>query len=834
MKEIALDFESAENLLEEQYFGKCQAQIRGYYRDRVREKKIQNYKPKEVRYIDRWGFVHTEVEYPDMNLLEIDVSKAVNPVLREPYFAHVNYSGNPELYIGKVRINGWVTDWADERAQYFYQYQVFIGDKKVDLEYVREIKVENGKYKGYKNLFSKSTQNKDDILQVADERLQQIIRANRSNKKVHDIVESIQRNQYKIITNDNNKSILVLGCAGSGKTMILMHKIRYAKYNNPKIKMDDYIVISPTDILGRESRQLSRLLQINKVRQYTTASFYEYVISDYLSKKDIAHEKFRIIDDGKIVPSFYDTYLLDEYCLRIDEILQYRSKDAKAFLDYEYNKLTDIMSDYYQRLNKDKVYFIETRKIFDKAIKEISQVNKGILRDLIPLIDKDLKKSVNLENYKSIMEMMLLLPDFREKARIKRKEENIVALSFFQTRKMVDLIDFESFYRIVIEQDIRPKNSTELFLMLQCFSEKPLGEKETENVLQEWSNSSKEELVEYINYIDEECRKIEKLKAKKRLFEQFIESNQIFDKGLEAKDLNPNDVFNNVLELSIRTEKAFENGIFDAFDFFDAYNRVSNKRLRVSAQRGANGNYQYMFDAIMTLLDIKEKADMTIEMSVSQAFAATYILCKKFGSIDRNKLFIYIDEFQDFSPIELSIFKRIYPLGAFNMFGDFKQCINEKGIRRIEDIPKDMYEQKPYNINENYRNAIQITQYVNNRFKVGMNPVGLGGKVQEVERLKSYSIAEDDRVALIVKNTPTDIANKDAFNDYMATKEIKRGCINIIPVCMVKGLEFEKVLVARKDLTENEFYVSCTRAISELVIINNYQEKDLESFKLSI
>ena len=41
--------------------------------------------------------------------------------------------------------------------------------------------------------------------------------------------------------------------------MILMHKIRYMRYNNPDIRMDDIMVISPTDILGRESKELSKL-----------------------------------------------------------------------------------------------------------------------------------------------------------------------------------------------------------------------------------------------------------------------------------------------------------------------------------------------------------------------------------------------------------------------------------------------------------------------------------------------------------------------------------------------------------------------------------------------
>ena len=57
-----------------------------------------------------------------------------------------------------------------------------------------------------------------------------------------------------------------------------MHKIRYMKYNHPTLKMDDIMVISPTDILGRESRELSVLLQVDKIQQFTTASFMKNVV----------------------------------------------------------------------------------------------------------------------------------------------------------------------------------------------------------------------------------------------------------------------------------------------------------------------------------------------------------------------------------------------------------------------------------------------------------------------------------------------------------------------------------------------------------------------------
>lgn len=51
----------------------------------------------------------------------------------------------------------------------------------------------------------------------------------------------------------------------------------------------------------------------------------------------------------------------------------------------------------------------------------------------------------------------------------------------------------------------------------------------------------------------------------------------------------------------------------------------------------------------------------------------------------------------------------------------------------------------------------------------------------------------------------------------------------MIPISLAKGLEFEKVIVFQKGMTENEFYVACTRAITELYVIpERLEEKVLK------
>ena len=269
-----------ENKLEYEYYGRSIKEIQGKYASWLKDSiyKKYNFKTIERRWIDREGFVQYDYIAPNTEIAEREWKNTLFEAKREPYFAHISYKETPELYIGKNEIPGVATSWADPRAQLYYQYQIYIGNEDIDFDYVRNIIFENGRYDSYKDLYNKNPQEiAIDYNKNADEHLTRIIATNRQNKSVHDIIVSIQRNQYKIISSDKDKSMMVLGCAGSGKTMILMHKIHYMKYNDEKLSMEDIIVISPTDILSRESRELSKLLQVTQINQYTTASFYGYV-----------------------------------------------------------------------------------------------------------------------------------------------------------------------------------------------------------------------------------------------------------------------------------------------------------------------------------------------------------------------------------------------------------------------------------------------------------------------------------------------------------------------------------------------------------------------------
>ena len=83
-----------------------------------------------------------------------------------------------------------------------------------------------------------------------------------------------------------------------------------------------------------------------------------------------------------------------------------------------------------------------------------------------------------------------------------------------------------------------------------------------------------------------------------------------------------------------------------------------------------------------------------------------------------------------------------------------------------------------------------------------------------------------ERIALLLprKAKKKEYLNNQMFPEYITEvmgDEIEGGRITIAYVDEVKGVEFDKVFVVKNGMTKNEAYIACTRALSELTIVND-------------
>jgi DNA helicase II / ATP-dependent DNA helicase PcrA len=205
---------------------------------------------KIVEYFDHERFVKEEAfKTIDRRLKEMMILK------NAPYFGRVTFVeeelGEEEgIYIGRFGMTPEgsyepvVVDWRAPIAALFYAgklgkavYRAPMGDIDVDILSKRQFVIKKAKLLG---MF-------DSAVDVKDEILQMVLSSNASDK-LKDIVMTIQEEQDNLIRQPRDKTIVVNGVAGSGKTTIALHRVAYLLYNYRESLQDKVLILGPNSI----------------------------------------------------------------------------------------------------------------------------------------------------------------------------------------------------------------------------------------------------------------------------------------------------------------------------------------------------------------------------------------------------------------------------------------------------------------------------------------------------------------------------------------------------------------------------------------------------------
>ncbi len=177
----------------------------------------------------------------------------------QPYFARIDFAeggGMPEpIYIGRQTVmNGQtgdllVCDWRAPVCSMFYrhecgeaEYEAPEGEKiRGTLTLKRQYEIQSGQLVYFF----------DADLQIRDEFLRRLLSGNAA-QKMRPIVETIQRDQDRIIRDHNSGLLMVQGCAGSGKTSVALHRIAWLLYEQmgQKYAARDIAFLSPNPVFS--------------------------------------------------------------------------------------------------------------------------------------------------------------------------------------------------------------------------------------------------------------------------------------------------------------------------------------------------------------------------------------------------------------------------------------------------------------------------------------------------------------------------------------------------------------------------------------------------------
>ncbi len=323
-------------------------------------------------------------------------------VLLSPYFARMDFIEKGEeraekCYIGISNLinddfDFLVYDWRAPISSMFYDYEIGGAEYKCPegtvegkLTLKRQYKINNGKLE---YMF-------DSNLKIDDEVLQDILSKN-TDSKMKAIVTTIQREQNKVIRNDEYKNLIVQGPAGSGKTSVALHRIAYLLYKHrDKITPRNIVIFSPNDIFNEYISNVLPELGEDNMNQTTFKEYMHKALGSELNKENYSEMMEAILTSKKEAA----------YQIRIDNI---KFKASMEFID----------------ILKKYVIFLEK---MDRNFKDITFRGKLIIstRDLEELYFKDYVQLPLKRRLQKIRDRILFLLKPYEEHRIEEVADEL-------------------------------------------------------------------------------------------------------------------------------------------------------------------------------------------------------------------------------------------------------------------------------------------------------------------------------------------------------------------------------------------------------------------------
>ena len=381
------------------------------------------------------GMELTEIHY-EMEKKMIYSQEASNDIyfynkLRlAPYFARVDFKADGALkeksvYIGLRTLQNpdtfemYVCDWRAPIASLFYEdfdgkasFDAPRGKMQGDLLLKRQYKFENGELKYYV----------DSDIKIDDDILREVLSSS-SGEHLKVIVNSIQREQNKVVRYSDGENLLVIGPAGSGKTSVGFHRLAYLLYRNrTELASSEIIMFSNNDIFSSYVADIipelgempinyasfysifaAELPTLNVGDYYALADDIISGNSDRLSSASIkmSEDFLSFLDCGAnaVEPEFSDITVHDKTVISADQLLQRFIQDDENSPKARGERLAAFTQGVIDE------FFMENQKEIYKAIDEETSIDE----DTSKLVKK-LKRQVKAQAVEMIKNAVLTDP----------------------------------------------------------------------------------------------------------------------------------------------------------------------------------------------------------------------------------------------------------------------------------------------------------------------------------------------------------------------------------------------------------------------------------------
>lgn len=305
-------------------------------------------------------------------------------MLEIPYFGRIDFcenipgnSGIPimPIYIGihtyydANQKSNVIYDWRAPISGMFYDYELGAasylspnGKVEGDISLKRQYRIRGGKME---YMIESSVTVHDDILQKE--------LSSNADDKMRNIVATIQREQNRIIRNEEAPVLIIQGVAGSGKTSIALHRVAYLLYaHKDTLTSGDILIISPNKVFAD---YISNVLP-ELGEQTVPETSMEQLLSGVLENKYKYHTFFDQVSEllGKPAPGFVDRIRYKatfEFISLLDKFLLYIENNYFRPFDVKIRHLTiphEYINQVFQRFHRYPV-----RQRFDVMADYITQ-----------------------------------------------------------------------------------------------------------------------------------------------------------------------------------------------------------------------------------------------------------------------------------------------------------------------------------------------------------------------------------------------------------------------------------------------------------------------------
>lgn len=669
---------------------------------------------------------------------------------------------------------------------------------------------------------------------ISDLFLRNVLIKNKTNGYIQGIIQTIQEKQNEIRIYNANSSIVVQGCAGSGKTMVLLHRFKYLKHNKV-VSGTNYALLVPSENFKGFINATANEFGIYTENVFTYTEYYRFL----LNEKDKKWQESNELN----FPEEYLSFVYSESFIKecYSHLIEYSRKTLNDAIDFCDEKLSCLITEEKQqvaneinRIKEEMVrkvnLLIAPIQIFDKQIESYSDLESAvefIEKYYYETVSEIEQKTLHLRNevlsestVKMVEETNFELVGIRDEIEIETNKYHKASI-FTKIAHKLKLNSLKTKYEVKRKEIIdnlyneKKKENEEKITALK-YVKGGISIDEIGNVLkqvkQEYGYAKRQisSLQTQVTQYDEKFSKKyeEGIKALRDLIKMSADADNCYSDSMKLLKQCKNLV--SYTSFAIKVAKLFDDYKSNVIiKMPETIKLIMMKKTNIYATLLSE-----MFN--MARKTIKERFNIAICKKYKHYWFLKAYFSYLLGGIVSAKEFLFIDEAQDLSPVEINLLQKLNTLKGgtvCNLFGDVKQVISGSGVK---DWKQFQFIDKIFILDENFRNTNQIIEYCEKNIKLTMKPVGVS--MQPVKEFKAiHDVFKCDLGELI-------FIVKDEYAAENLVELLKQKNIldyKVFAVKEVKGLEFKQVVVLDGDMTVNEKYIAYTRALIQLYVVKN-------------